>query len=72
MAKCWLRWLITGNWHRLYVVQEFSSMTSRRVACASCKGDWAMNDSQQAFLPWDTEIENILRDCGFVIVQPWR
>lgn len=44
--------------HKYRVVQHFSH-TSRRIKCDRCKGDWGMNDSVQAFLPWDSEMEEM-------------
>jgi len=57
--------------HRYYVVQEFTT-AERRVACARCERTWAMHDGRQAFVPWDKDLEQLYRDMGYPIVQPWR
>lgn len=55
--------------HKYRIVQHFSR-TSRRVKCDRCKGDWGMNDDVQAFLPWDTEIEEMYSSFGNKINEP--
>lgn len=55
--------------HKYRIVQHFSGI-ARRVKCDRCKGDWAMNDQVCAFLPWDTEFEQLYRDFGCEIKEP--
>jgi hypothetical protein len=57
--------------HRSYVVQEFTEH-SRRIACERCKGDWAMNDSLRAVVPWCRELESLYQSMGIRLIVPWR
>lgn len=56
-----LRCMVMGHEYR--VAQTFS-VTSRRVVCDCCQGDWAMNDSVRAIIPWSGELEEMYRLFG--------
>ena len=63
------RWWRIGCWlfgHRLFVVQEFSPH-SRRICCACCGLDEAMNDDVRLVIPWTDEVEKFYRDRGHTI-----
>jgi len=60
---CWLMG------HRLIVWQEFSSY-ARRIKCEHCGGDWAMNDKERAFLPWDASFAELYEMLGHKIRKP--
>lgn len=55
--------------HRFHVLQKFS-ITSRRVICLHCDGDWGMNDNARAFIPWSSELEEMYIMFGHRIIKP--
>lgn len=57
LVFCW----IFG--HDYQVWQHFNH-TSRRVVCERCGGDWGMNDSVRAFVPWSGELAEIYEMQG--------
>lgn len=42
--------------HKLHVEKRFSA-TNRKVYCSRCKKYFGMNDSAQAFIEWDGDLE---------------
>jgi hypothetical protein len=58
--RCWL------FGHRMYVWQNFTK-ADRRVVCDLCGGDWAMNDTYEAFVPWDEDCEKMHRVLGHFV-----
>ena len=44
--------------HKYWVIREYSP-TVRKVGCKRCFGEWGMNDSVKAFVPWDSELEEL-------------
>jgi hypothetical protein len=54
-----LRCLLSG--HQYFVVRRFS-LTMRLVACRRCGQQWGMNDTVQALVPWDGELEELARE----------
>ena len=55
--------------HKYQVVQTFSTVV-RRIKCIRCHQDLAMNDEMKSTLPWDSELENIYREQGYIISEP--
>lgn len=56
--------------HRYRIVQKFGG-TERRIKCRRCGGDWAMSDRVKAILPWDGELEQLYKDFGYEIKEPF-
>lgn len=44
--------------HKYFVIKEYSK-TTRKVGCRRCKKLWGMNDRVKAFIPWDSELEEL-------------
>jgi hypothetical protein len=61
---CWMRG------HEYAIWQAFTPR-SRRVYCERCQKDWGMNDDVRAFIPWDSEIEQMYATMGYT-VRPRR
>ena len=47
-----------------YITQLRFSPTSRKVGCARCEREWAMNDSVRAFVDWSGEFEELYKFNG--------
>jgi hypothetical protein len=46
--------------HR-YIVEKRLSESCRKIGCTRCNKKWAMNDEVRAFLPWDSDFENLYK-----------
>jgi hypothetical protein len=58
-----LCWLI-GHQYR---VSEVFTPDTRRVCCARCSGQWAMNDRVRVIVPWSDEFERFYRENKHIL-----
>lgn len=53
--------------HRLVVVKKFPTPAgSKKLCCLRCGRFFGMCDSVRAFVPWDSELENMYRSWGML------
>lgn len=55
--------------HKYRVVQKFTGLTSLRIKCVRCGGDWGISYSAKAIIPWDLELEEMYKRFGFEIAE---
>lgn len=44
--------------HKYFVSQRFGR-SERKVGCSRCNRAWAMHDDVRAFLPWDSDFDEL-------------
>ena len=55
----------TAFGHR-YVVERVLNQGARKVGCTRCGKHWAMHDATRAFIPWDSDLEQLYSPGGFL------
>ena len=49
-----------------YMVEKRFNEATRKVGCTRCNRKWGMNDNVRAFIPWDSELEELYKPGGLL------
>ena len=53
--------LLCALFRHRYVIEKRFSTSTRKIGCTRCDKKWAMNDDVRAFLPWDSDFDELYK-----------